>query len=206
MTASNEMISSIEDIVRAKLSEKRFSHTIAVRKMAEKLSKLCMPEYENEIVAASLLHDITKEYNAEAQLELIREYGIKVDEETKKSPAVLHSFTAEAYVKRNYPEFASPLILSSTRNHTLGAPDMSISDMIVFLADYIEETRRIDSCVKTREFVLGNMCEGDIEGNRKILIKACIMSIDYTILHLIEEKKHINTQNVLTRNALLSKI
>ena len=206
MTVSKEMISSIEAQVKAKLSEKRFLHTVAVSKMAKKLSEFCLPELENEIVIASLLHDITKEYKADEQLELIRKYGLTVGEETKKSPAVLHSFTAEAYVERNYPEFATPVILSAIRNHTLGAPDMSISDMIVFLADYIEETRRIDSCIKTREFVLENMRADDIEGNRDVLIKACIMSIDSTILHLIEEKKHINTQNVLTRNALLSKI
>ena len=206
MIISNEMLSEIEAVVKEKLSEKRYLHTVAVCKAAALLTKLCLDDYENEVMAAALLHDITKEYNSREQVALINEYGIDVDEDAKKSPAVLHSFTAEAFVKRNYPEFATPRVLSAIRNHTLGAPDMSVFDQIIFLADYIEETRRIEACVKTREFTFANMQEGDISNNQRVLIKACIMAIDYTILHLIDEKKHINTQNVLTRNVLLSKI
>jgi HD superfamily phosphohydrolase YqeK len=119
---------------------------------------------------------------------------------------VLHSFTAPLFIKKYFSEFATENVISAVRYHTLGAPEMSVFDEIVFLADFIEDTRTYDASISLRNFVWSNMRSGEFDTNVKVLHLACVKAIDYTIINLIENKKKINSKNILTRNALLSKI
>ena len=198
----NKLLSSA---VKERLSPKRYTHTAAVADAAKRLSSYCLPDSENEIEAAALLHDIAKEYSTEELISLLEGSGKSISPEDLLSPAVLHSFAAPIVIRRDFPDFATENILSSAYNHTVGAPDMSVFDEIIFLADYIEDTRTYEHCKRVREYVY-SMLGGDRGENIKALHKACVMAIDYTLIHLIENKKPINSKNILTRNALLSKI
>ena len=192
--------------VKIRLSEKRFLHTVSVAKCALKLADFCEKESKSEAEAASLLHDITKEYALEKQLEILSSHKISVDNEDIASVGILHSFTAPVVIMSDFPDFATERILSAVRNHTIGSPDMTVFDEIIFLADFIEDTRTYDASVSIRRFVFENMKHEDTVGNVKILHKACIMAIDATLINLINNNKPINSKNILTRNALLSKI
>lgn len=205
MTFSKEQMQMLKSKVKERLSEKRFLHTLAVKDMAKRLSFFCLPEYTEELTAAALLHDITKEFTKEEEQEAISSFNIELDSEDIKSPGIIHSFTAPFIIKRDFPDFATERILSAVRNHTVGAADMSVFDKIIFLADFIEETRAYEASAQVRSFVLENMGV-NLENNVKILNTACIMEIDSTISHLITNKKRINFKNILTRNALLDKI
>jgi predicted HD superfamily hydrolase involved in NAD metabolism len=202
---TEQQFSSLKNEVSTLMSEKRFRHTVRVSAAAEKLARYCAPELVAEAKIAALLHDVTKELPHEEQLKLLREGEVVLDAEDYESPAVLHSFTAPVFIKRRFPEWASPIVLGAVKNHTVGSPDMSVFDEIVFLSDYIEDGRTYDSCAKVRWFVWSSMAD-DIDNNLKILHKACVSAIDNTIFTLISRKKTINTKNILTRNALLSKI
>lgn len=206
MTFSSEEISALSREVEGRLSPKRFLHTLGVVKMAEGLALLCLPEKKDELIVAAYLHDVTKELKPAEHLELLSEYNIPVTDEDLCTEAILHSFSATCVVKRDFPRLATGDILSAVYNHTLGAPDMTVFDEIIFLSDYIEESRTYESSVKLREFVLEGMTDGAYDDNVKLLHRACITAIDNTVLHLIHEKKAINTKNILTRNALLGKI
>jgi predicted HD superfamily hydrolase involved in NAD metabolism len=206
MTFSSFEIAELSKAVKKRISEKRFAHTLGVASMAEKLSALCLPEMSSELVSAAYLHDITKELPTSKHLELIKLQGVALSEEDLNSEAVLHSFSAPFVIKRDFPDFATKDILSAVFNHTLGAPDMSVFDEIIFLADFIEETRPYEESKALRSFVIENMRDGEFELNIRILHEACIKAIDSTVLHLINKKRAINSKNILTRNALLSKI
>jgi len=206
MTFSSDDIKRLAADVEGRLSKKRYLHTEGVVKMAKKLSALCLPEQESELIVAAYLHDVTKELSVEEHKSLITKYGIALTDEDLSTEAILHSFSAYCAVKQDFSMLATPSVLSAVFNHTIGAPDMSVFDEIIFLSDYIEETRSYESAVKLRAYVLENMKEGSISSNVKVLHKACVIAIDNTVLHLIEEKKAINTKNILTRNALLGKI
>ena len=188
------------------MSKKRYLHTLAVADAAIRLSKMCLPDEKSELEVAALLHDITKELSQADQYALLSEACVTLDDEDIESVGVLHSFTAPIFIKKCFAKFATENVLSSVRYHTLGAPQMSVFDEIVFLADFIEDTRTYDSSVKLREFVWSNMLSCDVESNLKVLHYACVKAIDCTIINLIENKKKINSKNILTRNALLSKI
>ena len=181
-------------------------HTLGVARAAKRLSELCLPRFASEAVAAALLHDVTKEYSHSEQLRIIKDAGILIDDEERDTPAVLHSFTAPAIIKRDFGKFSTERVLSAVLFHTVGSPDMSVFDEIIFLADFIEDTRTYSSSALVRNYVFENMKPGLTEQNVKILHKACVMSIDFTTEHLKKNKRHVNSKNVLTRNALLSKI
>lgn len=188
------------------LSEKRYSHTLAVVDAAIKLSEMCLPDEKSEVEVAALLHDITKELSLSEQYAILSEAGVVLDDEDRESAGVLHSFTAPLFIKKYFSEFATENVISAVRYHTLGAPEMSVFDEIVFLADFIEDTRTYDASISLRNFVWSNMRSGEFDINVKVLHLACVKAIDYTIINLIENKKKINSKNILTRNALLSKI
>ena len=206
MTFSNEEIENLKKEIEARLSAQRYLHTLGVARAAVRLAELCAPQLVNEAEVAALLHDVTKEYTREEQYRIIEKFKIEIDDEDKSSPAVLHSFTAPEIIKRDFQKFATKNVLSAVFSHTLGAADMSVFDEIIFLADFIDDTRSYDSSALVRKFVFENMCFDEIERNQKVLHKACIMSIDLTLEHLKDSKKYINSKNILTRNALLSKI
>ena len=201
-----EDLTALRIRVRSRLSEKRYAHTLAVEDCAVRLCEMCIPEEKSEIAVAALLHDITKELTVSEQRMLLNEGGVVLDNEDFESVGVLHSFTAPIMVKKDFSDFMTENVLAAIRYHTLGAPDMSVFDEIIFLADFIEDTRTYNSSVELRKFVWESMRRGETQNNILVLHSACIRAIDFTVLNLIENKKKINSKNILTRNALLSKI
>ncbi len=204
MSLTEKDIRFLAEALKARLSEERFLHTLGVMRMAEYLAEMCAPEFVILMRAAALLHDISKEYSDEEQIRLLTESGIALDEYDLKSPQILHSYTAPITVKRDFPQYADEMLLSAVKNHTIGAPDMSVTDEIIFLADFIEDGRPYESCTQLRKFVTENMKLGNIDGNIKVLHKACAESINYTISSVLARKKLFNPKNILTRDALLA--
>ncbi len=202
----NKDIELLKNAVKSRLSQKRFDHTEGVVRAARFLSDRCCPEKNREAVIAAYLHDITKELSPEGQDELISVGKIALGREDIENPAIIHSFTAPVAIKRDFPKFATDEILSAVKNHTLGSPDMSVLDEIIFLADFIEEARVHEACISLREFVYSNMTSCDIAHNVLILHRACVMEIEATSAHLSASKKKINSKSILTRAALLGKI
>lgn len=190
--------------VKARLSSKRFEHTLGVCRMAEMLAEQCLPDKKCELAVAALLHDIAKELTVEEQMQIIGKEHINLT--PADTTAVLHSYAAPYIVKNEFSEFSTPDILSAVANHTVGDADMSVFDEIIFLSDYIEEGRTYKDCVETREYVLSSLIDGNIEANVNILHRACVMSIDRTCKNLLEKGKIVNPRSLDAKKALLSKI
>ena len=205
MKFQKEEIELLRKRVATLLSKKRFSHTLGVARCAVMLSEFC-GEDKSEAEAAALLHDITKEYSSEKQLEILGLSGITLDDEDILVPKIWHAYTAPYIIKRDFGDFATPNVLNAVYNHTIGHPKMTVFDEIIFLADFIEDTRPYEPSVRLREFVLDKMVAGETERNIRTLHFASIRSIDATISHLLETGQRISIKNVLTKNALKSRI
>ncbi len=204
MSYSKNELGALLFEINKRLSQKRFFHTIGVMECAARLAWLCMPEYESEAQVAALLHDVTKELPREEQTELLSPEELSLFD--GESEGILHAFSAPAVIKRDFPSFSAPLILNAVRNHTTGAPDMSVFDEIIFLADFIENGREYEASIKTREFVFSEMKLGKYEENIKILHKACLMEIDSTIESLERKNKSVCGITLRTREALEKRI
>ena len=123
------------------LDEKRIPHVLGCEKAA-----LCLAERWNTDAAdasvAALLHDCTKRLSYEEHVEIITQSGVSIDSSLLNEPKLLHAVTGAIVAVRDFsvPEH----IAGSIRWHTTGKPDMSMLEKIIYLADYIEETRDFD--------------------------------------------------------------
>ncbi len=203
---SKETLEKIRKALTSYINEKRLLHTLSVEKEALNLSEILFEylgiskEYFSDVSAAALLHDITKYYPLEKQLEICKENGIYIDKESMSNPAVLHSRTGAYVAKQKFG--INDVVFSAIFCHTTGKEDMNIFDKIVFIADYIEETRTHTACKKARDFFYGSLRK---ENNRlKLLDKTIMMSLDSTLSYLTETDSYIDSETIKARNFLLA--
>lgn len=201
---TKEQLDALYEAVKSGMSEKRFRHTAAVADMAVRLGELFVPDQVDILRAAGLLHDITKEYSTEKQLQILDRFGIMVTDADILTPKTLHAKTAALLIGELYPEFAEPTVISAVRYHTTGRASMSMTEKIVYFADYIDETRTFPDCVMLRDAFFGadpaHMSEDErLEHFRKLLV----LSFDKTIAALIEEGSLISEDTFAARNDLI---
>ena len=206
MIYNENQLSQLRDAVKKRLSEKRFAHTLGVEDAAASLAEYILPDRVSELRAAALLHDISKELCDEEQIAIMRASLSDVTESDILSPPIYHSLTAPFIISRDFPLFATDDILSSALNHTVGAPDMSLFDEIIFVSDYIEAGRSYCSCVSVRERLMSCVERSiDKEACISALHDATIASLENTIISLIERGRFLHEKTVSTRNAFLGR-
>ena len=151
--------------------------------------------------AAALLHDITKEMSCDEHLSLMQSHGIDIDLYRDQSYKIYHSLTASLIIPEEYCDFADDELIRAVGVHTTGCPDMTISDKLLYLADYIEDTRTFEDCVKLREFFWSGIKR--VEDKLEHLDRTLLLSFDMTIRDLIDGNKVISDNTVAARNSLL---
>ncbi len=198
---TEEDILALREKIRPYLKEKRYLHTLAVEKEAEYLGRLYLPEKVMNLRAAALLHDITKKCDFEKQLQYCDEFGIIIGDYDMLSPKTFHSKTAAALIMRDFPEFNVEDIVSGVRWHTTGHDNMTVFEAIIYLADYIEETRTFQDCVILRKYFRDMIDSG--EDKDLALCRTMVKSFDMTIANLISEGAPVDTDTVSARNYYL---
>ena len=172
-----------------------------------RLAAVYLPESEEKVRISALLHDITKEYDTKKQLQIFAEFGIIIDNVSMQSPKVFHARTAALLIPREYPEFADSEVISAVNKHTTGCADMSLLDCLIYLADYIEPTRRFEDCKRLRTYFWdGIRDEKNAQGKLLHLYRTMVLSFDLTIRNLIEEGSVIAPDTIAARNAFLLKL
>lgn len=207
MSFTVEQIDALRETVRGKMSQRRFVHTAEVEKMAVRLGELYAPERLDELRVAALLHDITKELSAEEHILLLKQHGESVSELDALSPKTLHARTAALVIADEYPELAADTVVSAVKWHTTGYAEMSLCDMIIYLADYIDMSRSFDDCVFLRDYFWGKKPQNMGEDERlRHLWETLVLSFDLTLKSLVEEGSPISAYTVDARNALLCRL
>ena len=97
MTDRNTLLASL------RLSDRRLTHTLGVEKAALTIAARHFPALrEEEVSAAALLHDCTKEWTAAEQLAFCDSQGIGLDAQEKACVKVLHGRTAAVLAERTF--------------------------------------------------------------------------------------------------------
>lgn len=201
---THSMLDELRAEVADSMSPKRFRHTVAVEAMIERLCALFCPELTNRLRAAALLHDVTKELNTEAQIALCKELGLTVTEIDRASPKTLHARTAAASIPVRYPAFDDPIIVSAVRWHTTGHRGMTLPEKLLYLADYIDDSRSFESCVILRRYFWGAEPERLDEVSRLALLRdTLILSFDMTVRDLLADGKIVSVETAEARNELI---
>lgn len=204
MEISEKMLDELRARVSKDMSEKRARHTLEVETMVSRLARLYAPEKENILRAAALLHDITKEYKTDRQLEICEKYGIRVEYTDLYAPKTFHARTAAALIPELYPEFADEEIISCIRYHTTGRAGMTLCEKLVYLADYIDMSRTFPDCVTLRNYFFEADPHKMSEEERLChLDRTMILSYDMTVRGLMEDGSPVSEDTFRARNELV---
>ena len=201
---TENMIVQLRETIKSSMSEKRAFHTLAVEQMAIRLGQIYAPNKIDILRAAALLHDVTKELKGDEQIKLCTEYGINLSDHDILAPKTLHAKTAAEKIKKDFPDFADPEIISAVRWHTTGKAGMTICEKLIYLADYIDDSRKFEDCVKLREFFFDFDFESADESSKLAHLRdTLIYSYDMTISALLDSGAPIAKDTFDARNELV---
>lgn len=141
--------SDYKKIIKAKMGEYRYIHSVNVSKEAVRLARLYGCDEEKAAVAG-MLHDITKELPKEEQLQIMLDSGIILSDIEKESSKVWHGLSGSLYIKQQL-NIDDEDILNAVRYHTTGRAGMSLLEKIIFVADFTSEERTYNGVATMRK-------------------------------------------------------
>ena len=207
---TSAQIEMLRASVASVLSEKRMNHVLAVENMAFRIGLLFYrndSETLNLLRAAALLHDVTKELTDEEQLAILSDHSVRPLPEDLASMPTIHALTGALIIPERFPEYADERLINAVRYHTTGREGMSLIEKIIFLADYIDETRTYPSCVALREKFFGADPASMSDDERvKHLDRAALTSIENTLFYLESKKRCIHPLTLAARADLKARL
>ena len=180
-----------KDIIRKKLDDYRYNHSLCVANEAKRLSAL-YNENQTNAYLAGLLHDITKNFTREEHLNIFNQFDIILTDVEKKSDKLWHSISGAAYVK-NVLHIEDENIISAIRYHTTAKSGMSLFEKLIYLADFTSADRDYPDVDVMRSLV------------NKSLDAAMIYSLRYTIGDLTKKGRLIHPDTLGAYNETLIK-
>lgn len=207
MRINEEALVELRERIASKMSGKRLAHTLAVEKMAVRIANIYCPDKRDALAVAALLHDITKEMSTEAHIAICERYGAEYTNENVAAPKTFHAITAAALIPYDYTEFNDPEIVRAVRYHTTGRAGMTLFEKIIYIADYIDETRTFPDCIALREMLWGADIESMSEAERLLhLDRVILRSFDMTIKDLTEQGSVVNRDTLEAREYVSKKV
>lgn len=204
---TDEMLSILRQGISTRMSERRLAHTLGVEEMAAKIAEIYCPQKVSLLRAAALLHDITKELTVEEQKEIVHKHNLEMSRDMQEAPSTQHAFTASLVIPELYPHLADEEIINAVRYHTTGRADMTLSEKIIYLSDYIDCTRTYPDCIELRDMFWDADINGMTEQERIMhLDRVLLRSFDMTIADLKARNKNISRETAEARESLKNKI
>lgn len=149
-------------LARRRMGDKRYEHTLNVKKMAVKLAKRYGAD-PNQAALAALLHDTAKEMPIAEMLALLRRYPELAEGAENRPTPVWHGVCA-AILARTEWGVTDEAVLSAIACHTTGKPGMSLLDKIIFLADMTCAERDWDGVEALRRLELEDIDRAMLAG------------------------------------------
>ncbi len=156
---------------------KRYYHSLEVANIALKLNEhLNLKLDETVVYLASILHDCAKLYSKDKLWDILVEFKDILNlESIKNYPSIWHSFAGKK-VAKDYYNINDENILSAIFYHTTGKPNMTTLEKLIFVSDYIEESR-------TGDYVL-------------VARKACFKNLNYGVYIVLKQMiEYLNSNN-----------
>ena len=122
-----------QELVKGRLSHKRYKHTINVKKKAVELARHYGADEEKAALAA-LLHDSAKELPREELLQIFADNAIMAKNAASRPAPVWHGIAAAILCATQWG-VTDPQIISAIECHTTGKADMTLLEKIIYMAD-----------------------------------------------------------------------
>ena len=136
----------IKKYLKKHLTKERYHHTVGVAYTAMSMAMKYNPQPDNnefmiKAEIAGLLHDCAKCMDNDKKIRICNKNQISYSKIEAENPYLLHGKVG-AYIARKEFGILDEDILNAITWHTTGRPDMSLLEKIIFVADYIEPSRR----------------------------------------------------------------
>lgn len=176
------------ELIESKLSSYRFNHSVEVAKSAVYLAEKYGGDKEKMYVAG-LLHDVLKEADREEIFRLVEKYSMNLSVLEQKTPKLWHAPVGAEYI-RNELNIQDDEIINAVKYHTTGRKNMTLSDKILFIADFISADRDYNGADEMRE-----RAEISLE-------HAMDMGLSFTITDLVENGRAVHPDTIDAYNDL----
>jgi predicted HD superfamily hydrolase involved in NAD metabolism len=161
------LLEAADAFARARLSEKRYGHTVRVADTAESLARRHGLDPDRTRLAA-LLHDAARETGPEEFLRLAEEWDLPVGEPERESPKLLHGPVAAELARRELG-VEDEEVLAAIRVHTVGRAGMGPLALALYVADKIEPARDHPSVGRIRALARVDLHEAAAESLRRAI-------------------------------------
>ena len=178
----------LEKVVISLLKPNRVAHVLGCRDTAVEMARRWGAD-ETDAARAGILHDITKALDGPLQLTLCSEYGIILDEFSKKNPKTLHARTGSLVAARIFGE--NQAVVDAIRWHTTGKANMNLLQKIIYVADYMEPNRDFPGVDRLRYLAFN-----DLDGALKL-------GLEMTLSLLKEQGREISPESQSALQSLL---
>ena len=126
--------------LKSSITLHRYHHTLGVADTAQRLAARFGVDPARARLAG-LLHDCAKSLPYGEMRHLVEVNVPDTDAQELDSEPVLHAPAGMVLARRDYGA-RDPAILQAIRRHTLGGPDMTAMDALIYVSDFIEPGRR----------------------------------------------------------------
>ena len=183
-----EKIEEYKLLLKSRLNEKRYYHSLCVADEAVRLAKKYGANTEKAYLAG-LLHDITKNASAQEHLHIFNSFGIMLNSVEQNAEKLWHAISGAAYVE-HLLGIDDREIIDSIRYHTTARGNMTLLDKVLYLADFTSIDRDYDDVDVMRKLVDKSMNE------------ALLYALSYSIKDLISSGRvlHLDTINAYNDN------
>ncbi len=180
------------EIVRLRLSKKRYQHSRQVADTAVQMAKKFGID-ESQAYLAGLLHDYARDLPTVELLEIAEKNHLISHQVEREVPDLLHGPVGALLLEKDLA-LKDKAILTAIKHHTLGAVGMSDLEKIIFLADMIEPGRSYTGVAELRELALIDLDE------------AMLLGLESSIEHCLEAGKILHPETIEARNCFLQKV
>lgn len=182
----------IEKYLKSKLTPERYAHVLSVRELALDLAEKHAADLR-KVNFAALLHDCAKWMQTSELYEIASDHRVQLDEIEYHNPSLVHA-PIGAMLAVSHFDVDNPEILNAIRIHTTGSSKMTLTDKILYVADFSEPKRNHAAADAVRELAYQD------------LIKAVFEVSRYKIEHLLAKGVLIHPYTIDAYNSALQEI
>lgn len=184
-----ERADEFKTLLAERLHENRFVHSLNVADSAVYLAEKYGADKDKAYIAG-LLHDCTKNENANTQLQMMTDDGIILSQTELNNKKLWHAISGEVYA-RKVLKIEDIEILGAIRYHTTGKAGMTLLEKIIYIADYISAERDYPDANVMRAL------------SEKSLEEAALYSLKFSLKNLSENERVIHCDSVDFYNELI---
>ncbi len=182
---------TIEDykkLLKSRLTPARYEHSLCVADEALRLA-LKYGGDKDKCYLAGLLHDITKNAPKEEHLKLFSDFGIILSVVEQNALKLWHAMSGALYVE-HILNIKDAELLTAIRYHTTARANMTLTDKILYLADFTSADRDYNDVDVMRRLV-----DEDLGSALKY-------ALSYSIVDLVNQGRAIHEDTVAAYNEL----